>query len=278
MIDDYIYEDINELSYAKISKYEKMIQKIGKDSLDKHHYKVASFYSMLQQNKVDFQRIAPLCFSYGTRRTHLLPNDRLLWCTKEQIAEILKLYKENNFFDMEVLMKWKEICQVDKNLLEILDRMTRRLQLMKRHQLYLKSDNFYKMANIISVKDVITYMFPYLGVQTLKPKRKKLQTLFDDDIFIDDKLMDYQKTLERVNEIYSGNNFDSLPQMMTLKECERLLFLENYSVYSTNENYFLKFVSYFENNNKIKKIPCIKSSTNLYYYNDVKQYINEQFL
>ena len=278
MIENYIFENKDTLLQVKISNYEKMIQKIGKDYLDKHHYMIASFYSMLQQNKEDFQRIAPPCFSYGTRRTHLLPNERLLWCTKEQIAEILKLYKENNFFDMEVLMKWKEVCQDDKNLLEILDRMTRRLQLMKRHQLYLKSEEFYKMSNIISVKDVITYMFPYLGTQTLKPKRKKLQTLFDDDIFIDDKLMDYQKTLERVNEIYSGDSFDSLPQMMTLKECERRLFLENYSVYSTNENYFLKFVSYFENNTNMKKIPCIKSSTNLYYYNDVKKYIKEQFL
>lgn len=275
MIENYIYEEIDTLTQRKINGYEKMINKIGRDYLDRYQYKVANFYSMLRQDRSCFQKIAPECFRYGIRRTHLLPNEHLSWMTFEQIKEILSIYKENNIFDMETLIKWKEVCAKDKNLSRILDRMIKRLFRIRKHQLYLKTNRFYQETNLIGTKDVISYLYPYLCIQDNSKKKQKLESIFGEQIFISDKLIDYHKMMTKINELYTGEPFSNIQQMMTLKECERAIFLEYYEEYGPNEEILKGIIYLFESSEKVNNLPCIKIPPAIYNLNDVRECIKD---
>lgn len=275
MIEKYIFEDINTLTYGHIKGYERMIEKIGADYLEEHDYKVANIYSMLKQDKDNFQKIAPECFSYGARRTHLLPNKYLMMMTAVQIVETLKLYKENNLFDIHVLEKWKEVLHDDKKSKTLLDRMIKRQYKMKKNSLYLKPYEFYEETNLISVKDVTTCLFPYLCIQRNLVKKEKLERYFEKDVFLSDKLMDFKKVLERINELYTGPAFEQIQEMCTLKECERIIFLEYYEQYGWNDEILRWLITLFESREKVNEMPCIKGNPTIFYVNDVRNFIKQ---
>ena len=120
-----------------------------------------------------------------------------------------------------------------------------------------------------------TCLFPYLCIQRNLVKKEKLERYFEKDVFLSDKLMDYKKVLERINELYTGAAFEQIQEMCTLKECERIIFLEYYEQYGWNDEILRWLITLFESREKVNEMPCIKGNTTIFYVNDVRNFIKQ---
>lgn len=271
MIENYIFEDIQSLDKRTINNYQKMIDNIGTSYLDEHHYKVANIYTMLKLDKEHFQQIAPECFSSGAKRMHYLPDEYLKWMTEQQIQQVVKKYSHDNIFSVEILRIWKVSCQ-DNKTIGIIEKMIDKKLKEIRNILYLKGHRFYSQSNMISVKDAYMYLYSF-DTLDIEKKRQKLQSNFED-CFIDNQVLDYAKTLARINEIYTGNEMKEIHIMSSLLHVSRKYFLICLRKYGPNDALLKKVILHFELRKETNKIPVLKLGTQwLYYYEDVEDYL-----
>lgn len=273
MIEKYIFEDITTLKKKTVQAYEDMISRVGYDYLDEHQYKIAGFFTMLQLSKEEFQHVAPICFSYGRSKSYLLPNHMLLWLTEEQMKEMINSLKDLYFIDYDILNHWKE-HYTDKNILDKIDKIIKKKLKITKHQLYLKSDIFYEKTNLIGIKDLATFVMPNLSIVSSKKVQTKL-TQFFDGCFITDNIMDYQKSLERINQLYSGQKLDRIKEMIPLTQLKRKIFLEYYQQYGLNIEILQDIVSKLELRYKVDQIPCLRFDIKkiVYNYEEARDFI-----
>lgn len=273
MIEKYIFEDVNILKKKTRTAYEDMISRVGYDYLDTYHYKIAGFYTMLQLDKEEFQQIAPICFSYGKSKSYLLPNHLLLWMTEEQMKEMINSLKDLYFIDYYVLNCWKENFK-DEEILDTVNKIIKKKIKITKHQLYLKSDIFYEKTNMIGIKDLAAFLMPNISILPMKRVQTELAKCFEG-CFITDNIMDYQKTLERINQLYSGNSFEKIKEMIPLNQLKRKIFLEYYEKYGSNTAILQDVISELELRYKIEKIPSLKLDVRKIFYNyeDARNFI-----
>lgn len=300
-LQDYIFVDENHLNGFERKAYNQMIEEIGEDVLDKYNYKLATFWHMINLDEKQIQHLHPIVFTYGINRNHFLPNDVLCYLNPDQIYAVLKgTNKSFSSIEDYIIRIWVKTCQEysfnmkylsDRNIpiwktyTEFPKNVNRLYQMRKIHlkaHTFIKPSQFYLDTNAINIKDFFVLIDNVCPIKVSLAESTIHNYKIFDEVFESERIMNYKKTLEILNQNYGYRKLTHIENALSLNDVSRKSFLYYYNHYfKEDREIILKRIIYiFEYRKETNKIPHIQLSERkfVYFLNDVIDYINKTII